>query len=66
MDGAFFVLLFVALAWNGWQLNEIRKLTRASYVELATARWENGRSVRAKDQRERPSSVGRQGENLPV
>lgn len=52
-----FLALFLALVYNGWQLSEIRKISKACYVELVTARWENGCSVRIKDERERLSSV---------
>lgn len=58
--------IFLALIYNAWQLNEIRKISRACYIELNTARWENGRSVRAKDQREGLASVGRQIKDLTV
>lgn len=59
-------LLLIALVANAWQLNEIRKISRACYIELTMTRWENGRLVRAKNQGEGLSSVGRQAEDLPI
>lgn len=55
-----FLAIVALLAYNGWQLNEIRKISRACYVELNTTRWENGKSVRAKDQGEGLTALRRQ------
>lgn len=57
LEGAIVLLL---LLHNGWQLNEIRKISRACYVELNTTRWENGKSVRAKDESEGLAAIRRQ------
>jgi hypothetical protein len=45
-----FLALFCVLCYNAYNLNEIRKISAACFVELNTARWENGASLRAKDQ----------------
>lgn len=63
-DGFEFLALFLVLCYCAWQLNEIRRISRACYVELSTARWEKGRSVRAKDQLQGLSTVGRETKNL--
>jgi hypothetical protein len=55
-----FVALFLVLCYNAYNLNEIRKISRACFVELNTARWENGVSVRAKDQGESLTPLRRQ------
>jgi hypothetical protein len=48
--GLEFWALFVVLCYNAYSLNEIRKILRACFVELNTARWESGVLLRAKDQ----------------
>lgn len=55
-----FLALAAFLAYNGWQLNEIRKVSRACYVELNTTRWENGKrsGLVAENQDERLSAIG--------
>jgi hypothetical protein len=58
-----FWALFAVLCYNGWNLNEIRKIVRACYVELNTARWENGRSVRSKDHGEGLAALRGQAED---
>jgi hypothetical protein len=55
-----FWALFSVLCYNAYCLNEIRKISKACYVELNTTRWENGRSVRAKDQAESLTPIRRQ------
>ena len=66
MAGTVELMLFLALVYVGWQLNEIRKISRACYVEISMARWENGRLVRAQDKSQRLSSLRREIENRSV
>lgn len=60
------VLFIGALLFNGWQLNEIRKISRACYVELTTGRWEAGQLIRAQDKKQSPPSRSREAHDLPV
>lgn len=60
------ILIFLALVYNGWQLNQIRKISRACYIELNTTRWENGLLVRAQDKGQGLSAVSGQSKDLPV
>jgi hypothetical protein len=55
-----FWALFLVLCYNAYNLNEIRKISRACFIELNTTRWENGASVRAKDQGKSLSPLRRQ------
>lgn len=59
MLGGVEFLLILALLHNGWQLNQIRKVSKACYMELNTARWEAGKLERAKDQGKSLTTVGR-------
>lgn len=64
LDAEFLALLGL-LAYNAWQLGEIRKLHRACYVELTTARWEQGALARAQNNAERSAPLGWQSHNIP-
>ncbi len=56
-----FAALFVVLCFNAYNLNEIRKISRACYVELNTTRWETGmRSAATQNQQEGFSPLRRQ------
>jgi hypothetical protein len=50
--------LSLALLYNGWQLNEIRRISWACYVELSTARWETGKLARSEKQQQGAATVG--------
>ena len=56
--------LLLVLVYCAWQLTQIRRLARGCYVELSTARWEAGRSGRAKDNLQSLPPVRRQGQDL--
>lgn len=52
--------LFGGLCWNAYELHQIRKISRACYVELNTARWESGmRSIVAKEPQEGSATLRR-------
>lgn len=55
-----FWALLLVLVYCAWQLTQISRLARGCYVELSTARWENGHAARAKEQQ--PSLAARTGE----
>jgi hypothetical protein len=56
--------LALALLYNGWQLNEIRRISRACYVELSMSRWEIGKSGRTEQRAQGASAVGGKLHNL--
>jgi hypothetical protein len=60
---AFWALLLV-LVYCAWQLTQISRLARGCYVELSTARWENGQAARANQQQPSLSPLAGKGENL--
>lgn len=55
-----FLALFLALVYNGWQLNEIRRISKACYLELSLGRWESGKLGRAEQQLQGATPLRRQ------
>jgi hypothetical protein len=63
-DAVGLTALLLTLVYNAWQLNEIRKISRACYVELTMTRWETGRSGRSQQSTQSSPALGGQRENL--
>jgi hypothetical protein len=50
-------LLLGVICLNAYNLNEIRKISKACYAELNTARWERGKRLVVVAQQEQESSA---------
>jgi hypothetical protein len=57
-------LFLLVLIYCAWRLTQIRKLVLGCYVELSTARWEIGKSIRAKNHLESLTPLGGQTKDL--
>lgn len=60
----FAFLLLLVMLYCAWRLTQIRKLVLGCYVELSTARWEIGKSLRAKNHLEGLTPLGGQTKDL--
>jgi hypothetical protein len=54
--------LLGVLCFNAYNLNEIRKISRACYAELNSSRWERGArlAVISQEQQDSPTPIRRQ------
>lgn len=59
-----FCSVLLVLIYCAWRLTQISVLARGCYVELSTARWENGKAARAKEQEPGFAPLGGEREDL--
>lgn len=59
-----FWALILILVYCAYRLTQISRLARGCYVELSTARWENGRAARAHEQQPGLPVLGGHSEKL--